>query len=626
MAIENNNPNFSGYFIADVLEVDRSERRVSVYIPKFMPGMPGGSQISSSIITTTNPNITGLNYNTTIKVRNSIWVYPWNFDDPLPKVGSKVAVFFMDGNPKTGYWEKFNPNNNYEVIDDERYPKLLDLNFSGSSVTVNTDDNLTIEFPSNYTSVYNEDGKNKTIRVLQRENYVVSEEEPSDPFNGLMWFKESTQDAFIYKNGTFKRIIFEEDLQSLYSQVETISRTFEDQIKSSRFLFSSSLSKIADPIEGQIVVIDSTQAESGFYKYTILEPFLIAATATVDSGITGNGTTIDPWIGTISGLTSAQTANVVIGQTGDIIYTTTSTARMSNKTEFVVTSKTATTITYRAIGWDKPVSGSITNLYRYADLTKDGYYQFSRTNIFESIFLGEEKVLEAYKYTNGQWTELDGWFYWNQATSGASLGDFAQGQSHNISAGSFKIYNMDSLTYLLKITRVYEPSLTISANTSVDFQMYATRYVTQCDTTAGSNTITDIPVDMTKVVKAGDYLFDPSGTLPMRAKVVTISWDSVSLRSTITLDKNALVTANNTTLHHIILVGEKATLVNTAGAYSITPSYYFTTGIPEIPDIDTRGVVVGNLRCWVSNPGTTSTTMNFGTGMTIEAESNIKII
>jgi len=76
MAIENNNIDFSGFFIADVLDIDISKRRLAVHIPKLMPGIAGGQTVSSEISTTSNINVNGLNYTPTLRIKNTIWALP----------------------------------------------------------------------------------------------------------------------------------------------------------------------------------------------------------------------------------------------------------------------------------------------------------------------------------------------------------------------------------------------------------------------------------------------------------------------------------------------------------------------------------------------------------------------
>lgn len=278
MSIQNNSFNFTGYFIGEVLEVEQQSRRVSAYLPKLMPGIGGDIAISSDTQTTSNPNISGLAFGQTVRIRNSMWLEPHDFDEPLPAVGSKILVFFVDANPKTGYWDKFNPNNDYEVIDAERYPKLMDLRFAGSSLRVNTEDTVTIDFPSSFSSVVREDGKSKRVEVFTRENYVISSEQPEEPFPGMLWFSTSDEGVYAFIAGRFSKLLTRDDVSDLYTEVDRISAFLEDTLEfwtSGRLAFLPSFSAIAarikSPVRNQIVVIDPASDDEAFRKYTSLE-------------------------------------------------------------------------------------------------------------------------------------------------------------------------------------------------------------------------------------------------------------------------------------------------------------------------------------------------------------------
>jgi hypothetical protein len=73
MAIENNIANFNGFFIADVLGIDKAKRRLAVHIPKLMPAIANGADPRSADISTSlNTIVDGINFSQTIKIRNTI--------------------------------------------------------------------------------------------------------------------------------------------------------------------------------------------------------------------------------------------------------------------------------------------------------------------------------------------------------------------------------------------------------------------------------------------------------------------------------------------------------------------------------------------------------------------------
>jgi len=274
MALQNNEVNLNNFFIADVVEINPSTRRLAVYIPKLMPGIPNGASLSSNILTTNNPNVSGVNYTQTINIRNSIWVYPWDYDEKLPKPGSKVIVRFFEANPKMGYWDKFNPLNNYEVIDDEKYEKLFKLKFGSSEITAEADDNITINLPDGFSSAVVINDKEKTLNLIRDENYVISETQPEEPRSGMLWYNSSENQLYLYRVNRFSKLLTEEDLQLVYQQIDVISRKLEDQVLSSRLFFVERLSNFESPIDGQIAVIDSEKAGNGFYRYDRIDSFV----------------------------------------------------------------------------------------------------------------------------------------------------------------------------------------------------------------------------------------------------------------------------------------------------------------------------------------------------------------
>ena len=122
MAIEIVN-GFEGLFIGTVMEINTTTREIAVYLPKLMPAIPyGGISITSR---TNLGNLkTNVNYNSNITTSTSFWVKAENSDEPMPNIGSKVQVFFLENNPRFGFWKKFKPDEKaYSVIDSEKYLK-----------------------------------------------------------------------------------------------------------------------------------------------------------------------------------------------------------------------------------------------------------------------------------------------------------------------------------------------------------------------------------------------------------------------------------------------------------------------------------------------------------------------
>lgn len=156
--------NFSGKFIGTVKSYNTQTREVLVYIPKLMPGISE----TQNIITITNYGNSSLNrigYNKNITFSNGIWLLPKNADDKLPNIGSKVMVQFLENNPSMGYWEKFNQNNDYSIIDSEKYDKLHTLTINGVTSEIYEDDDIEINLPDIFESVVVKDKDNKKIKI-----------------------------------------------------------------------------------------------------------------------------------------------------------------------------------------------------------------------------------------------------------------------------------------------------------------------------------------------------------------------------------------------------------------------------------------------------------------------------
>jgi hypothetical protein len=267
-SILNNETNFGSFAIGTVLEVDRDTRRVAVHVSKFMPAIPGDVQFSSKSPTVSSnvAEIIGISdINPTISIRNSMWVNAWNYSNPLPKVGSKVAVSFIDDNPKNGYWNPFNPNDSYEVIDEEKFRKLFTMNVANRGIDVLEEDNVVIQFPENFTASISEQNKTKTITLFKQENYVISETEPNAPFEGMLW--NDTKDIFLYRNGEFKKVLLDEDLRDVYFQLDELSKALSNVIITDRLVFIERFQDVENPFDQQVVAVDPSKSGRGFFIF-----------------------------------------------------------------------------------------------------------------------------------------------------------------------------------------------------------------------------------------------------------------------------------------------------------------------------------------------------------------------
>jgi hypothetical protein len=158
-------------YIATVMKTDPDERKVAVFIPNLMPTMQAQKSQSYSIPTNNGLKLQALtkNVSATVTKTNYVWVRNWYKNDPMPKEGSKVIVYFLDGNVLLGFWKKFDPNGDFEPIDSEKYKKLFGFSVNGSEDDVYDSDSVSISMPSNFKAIISNSGKSKSVSI--QENY-----------------------------------------------------------------------------------------------------------------------------------------------------------------------------------------------------------------------------------------------------------------------------------------------------------------------------------------------------------------------------------------------------------------------------------------------------------------------
>lgn len=223
MPLENNDYDLSFTFIGTVLGYDVKERTLDVYLPKLMPALPSG-KIRNAQFQTSNLNINGYNeYKPTVTGRNTIKAYPAAAKAKLPAVNSKVAIFFIDANPKRPIWYAFDPFNDLEVIEEEKYSKLFKIGVNGSPIQISEEDQVNFELEE--TAVVLRNGKDVTVKLTDEKNYVRSRLMPKTPEPGLMWFNETNEKLYIYKNDRFHKVLDENDLKGVHEYIKQSTKT-----------------------------------------------------------------------------------------------------------------------------------------------------------------------------------------------------------------------------------------------------------------------------------------------------------------------------------------------------------------------------------------------------------------
>lgn len=154
-------------YIAIVKKIDVANRTCDVFIPKLMMAMNSSELIRQnySIDTSNLKDAENIKLNTSITKINYFRVYAEDVDEPMPELESTVSVYFLDGNIRLGYWTKFNPNGNYSVIEEERYPLLATIQVGSKTIQLHDQDNINIIIPEDFSVNLVEDGKNKTLYI-----------------------------------------------------------------------------------------------------------------------------------------------------------------------------------------------------------------------------------------------------------------------------------------------------------------------------------------------------------------------------------------------------------------------------------------------------------------------------
>lgn len=188
-------------------------REVAVYIPKFMPGIPEEKKETSAKTKYDGTIVSDISYASTIKTSAYIWAAAKDLSAKMPKVGSRVLLTYIDGNPDLLYWEAFNPNGDYTVVDDEKYDKVNSVTIGGRTVDLYEDDNLIINLPTEYRTTCIRQGKQILMNILS----------DSDNTETLNVLKNRVGEFSYYKTDKFGNSV-KESGTGLSKDVETLER------------------------------------------------------------------------------------------------------------------------------------------------------------------------------------------------------------------------------------------------------------------------------------------------------------------------------------------------------------------------------------------------------------------
>lgn len=244
----------STFLIGHVVKVDTVSREVAAYIPKLMSGIPNDG-LSIKIPTNSNGNFENLEYSDMINKSNYIWIEPHDMVYKLPKEGSKVEIVFVDNYIGKPLWKPFNMLGDYEPIEEEKYRKLFNINTSGNMLDIYENDIFGLEFEGAIVSREVKD-KNKLIRIRYTNDYHIGDI-PDTSKDGTLWFDPDSGKIKIQVNGSYKNILLEDDLDSIYEYMDTLPNVI-------RYVNDNSL--VNNDRIGKIYVVDKNRS-SGFFHY-----------------------------------------------------------------------------------------------------------------------------------------------------------------------------------------------------------------------------------------------------------------------------------------------------------------------------------------------------------------------
>lgn len=168
------NVGFSGYLVGTVKKIDKKSRKVAVFLPKMMPAIPETG--SKQVITNYGNTSIKVNYRNYMTSVDYIWTEARNTDEPMPEVGSKVLVWFLENSPWAGYWEKFNALGDYSVIPEERYKSLFTVKIGDKTIKLSEADELKINVPDTLKVVSIENGKEHQVNLINKNQYYTKED------------------------------------------------------------------------------------------------------------------------------------------------------------------------------------------------------------------------------------------------------------------------------------------------------------------------------------------------------------------------------------------------------------------------------------------------------------------
>ena len=255
---------FDDTFIGTVVKINKATREVAVYIPKLMVSLYDGEATEYKLPTNNGLDITtSNNISSTITKTNYIWTKPFDMSIPLPKTGSKVFVIFLDKRASQPKWWKCDIDGNWEVIDEEKYPKQHSVTINNRELGINLEDNLTLNIPE-YFKVSAQPGTEDKLPTFHiSENYTFYKND------NLETSISNLQKSMEYIEGVYNKV-FTDSVDALeFTPIESAAITFPEAFTdidgNSVFTTASELDYLRDHISNNL---DEIAANITIYPIT----------------------------------------------------------------------------------------------------------------------------------------------------------------------------------------------------------------------------------------------------------------------------------------------------------------------------------------------------------------------
>ena len=215
------NISLDGLFIGDVLNSNIENKTVNVYISKLMSGNPSDKETNN--VKEDQIKIIGYDkYSRNIKSKNYITCRPFDIDTSLPDTGSKVFIYFVDGNINYPLWIKFNPDGEYinKIAENN---EIFKVSLGEKELGINKGDIVEFNLTSDKAISERKDGV-KEIGLGYKSGLSFSKSKPIDK-TAKLWFDTDRNAFYKIKNDNLYELIDEEKFKGIESALRDSLKT-----------------------------------------------------------------------------------------------------------------------------------------------------------------------------------------------------------------------------------------------------------------------------------------------------------------------------------------------------------------------------------------------------------------